>query len=130
MRPGEPEPTSGSEHELDPVPSYAAFWRRLRKWQIAFALVLIGFLPSTACVGLWLEPRTGHAFASALLLVHWTAMIVCFAKSQLFACPRCDHGFTNTGNFNPFARECRFCGLPRWSLRDPDRPRVIESPYR
>lgn len=101
-------------------PDYTSEWedysRRVRwffgSWLGGFAVVglLAAVLGRLAIAGLVLT----------ILAVAWIALFIVLAvRLQLFKCPRCRQKFFMAfSHYNPFARRCVHCGLPKWSRTD------------
>jgi hypothetical protein len=96
---------------------FAAVWRdyrRRRRWFLGAVLggVLIAALLAALSNRLTLGIAAFWAFGAPWII----CVLVVAVRLQMFKCPRCHLPFSNG---NPFAGNCLHCGLPKWSLQDP-----------
>ena len=106
--------------------SSASAWRRYRCARWAFWILFLSFLP-----GLAFLDKTFHLAANGhggVILLPAFAWMIAFAVAGYltgnFQCPRCgklffkkfdDRPSRRDWSYNPLARRCRHCGLPKWS---------------
>ena len=110
---------------------YAGVWRRYRRWSRAFWIIFLFFLPGMALINRALGPA--RASAATVIFVVALVWMVAFAvagyqKGNL-QCPRCgelffrrfdDRAWRRDWVYNPFARKCMHCALPKWAVGDAD----------
>jgi hypothetical protein len=99
---------------------YSASWAEYRRRRNLYWLVWLTYIPGVLIIGLplsWLFHSNGAAFAVAGL---WMVAFVAAANYLGFwKCPRCRKPFSRgRWYYNPFARECVHCGLPKWAAND------------
>jgi hypothetical protein len=104
-------------------PDYRAAWadyRRRRQW--FWGEYVGGFFALMALLelGQWLGWASLVETGFAILSPVWMLVFVVVAiRLQLFKCPRCGLQFFKTfWSYNPFAKRCRHCGLPKWANTD------------
>jgi hypothetical protein len=112
---------------VDPIPNdprYVAAWRRYRRWRTLSWIAFLGWMPYGVTVNTTADTyQLGKAWHVAVTLPWMIFIVVAGIKHAWFSCPRCGKRFFN-GKWgrNPFAMDCRSCGLPKWALRDPHQP--------
>ena len=98
---------------------YSAAWRDYRRRRTAVAAVVIGMVGLT-CFGLdpSRETRSGVTF----WVIAWGLLISVIVWWLTWRCPRCGRYFSafpqRIGRYGH--NRCDHCGLPKWSVRDPD----------
>jgi hypothetical protein len=108
---------------LDDGP-HAAAWRRYRRVSWAFWILFVFFLPGMAAI----NRAFGSAGGGAPVLIAAPAWMIAFSvigyQKSNFRCPRCgelffrkfdDRAWRKVWVYNPFARRCMHCGLPKWT---------------
>jgi hypothetical protein len=105
--------------------SYAAAWRRYRRSRLGFWILFLLFLPVMALSGRLFE-RVGIGQGNVLLVAFvWMILFLVegYRKGN-FECPRCGQLFFRKFDsrpwradwvYNPFARRCMHCALPKWA---------------
>jgi len=98
---------------------YGAAWRDYRRRRGAVAALVIGMVALT-CFGL--DPSRETSGGQMFLTVVWAILIVLLARWRTWRCPRCEHYYFPVWHrFGRHGRDrCDSCGLPKWSMRDPD----------
>jgi hypothetical protein len=116
--------------QFESLSPYAAAWRCYRQWSRAFWIVFVFYLPGLALVSRalgWMRYTNGTAIFLVALVWMIAFSVIGYRKSN-FRCPRCDelffHKFDDrpwrmSWQYNPFARRCMHCGLPKWAAQDP-----------
>jgi hypothetical protein len=98
---------------------YAAAWRDYRQRRWAVAATVIGMVGLT-CFGL--DPSRETTGGLMFWLIAWALLITLIAWWLTWRCPRCEHYFLPFPHrLSRYGRNrCDNCGLPKWSMRDPD----------
>ena len=102
----------------------AVVWRRYRRWRWAFWLLFVLFLPTLALIFRALGSRDSGGPIVFIAAAWMIAFSVAGYQTSNFSCPRCGKLFfrkfdarpwRQSWAYNPFARKCMHCGLPKWT---------------
>lgn len=98
---------------------YAGAWRDYRQRRSSVAVMVIGMVGLT-CFGL--DPSRETARGLMFWSIAWAVLIALVARWLTWRCPRCQRNFLPIRNrVGRYGRDrCDNCGLPKWSMRDPD----------
>lgn len=87
-------------------------------------LASVFYLPALACLWDVVRPlRSENSVIAGAALAWMAAFLVAGYKKTDFECPRChelffrkfdDRPWRMGWQYNPFARHCMHCGLPKW----------------
>jgi hypothetical protein len=108
--------------------SYAEAWLRYRLSSRAFWILFLSFVPGVAIINrIFRLASNGHGIVIFVVAIAWMiAFAVAGYKKGNFQCPRCGELFFRKFDdrlwrrdwvYNPFARRCLHCALPKWTYR-------------
>jgi predicted RNA-binding Zn-ribbon protein involved in translation (DUF1610 family) len=105
---------------MNGAPLHPAWREYRRRWWIAVG-ILLTYLPVAGAGAILLKKATGSETPGAVLAVSWMlAYLAAVWRLSSFRCPSCGEQFHYRkrwfafGAYNPFARRCVHCGLPKW----------------
>lgn len=83
-------------------------WDTYRWWRKAMWISIPGFLLLYFTLSYLPLPEWLRAFLAFL------PPFVSLTRLQHYKCPRCGNQFFYDGSWNPWTKNCRHCGLPKW----------------
>ncbi len=103
--------------------SYEDAWNDYRRRR-RFALASVAGVPTYVLAFSALPSHLGSWFSIIVIMGLWILVLLSLGVSlwrlSSWRCPRCKQEyFMRNRTHNPFARQCRHCGLRKWAL-DPE----------
>jgi hypothetical protein len=101
---------------------YSYPWKKYRRLSRLSWIIVLTYAPGVLIIGGILYAVSGSETPIYVVAIMWMLAVVISGNRVIgWKCPRCGKSFFTAWFIrNPFAIKCFHCGLPKWSLSDPD----------